>query len=48
MSYQLIQVNVSALDSILCVVLRKQQIVLISRSREQLSFDIVIVAVLYK
>ena len=47
MSYKLIEVPVRALYSVLYVVLRKQQIVIILRPKEHLNFDIVNVAVQY-
>jgi len=48
MSYKLIDVIVSALGSVLCVVLWKQKVVFISFLRQQLIFGIVNVAVIYK
>ena len=48
MSYQMIYVFVSALGSVLFVVLREQQIELSLVLWEQLNFNIVNVAVVYK
>jgi hypothetical protein len=48
MSYQLTHVFVCAFGSVLCVVLREQQIVLVLFPKQQLKFDIVNVTLIYK
>jgi len=48
MSYQLIHLFVSALCSVLCVLMRNQKIEIILILRQQFNFDIVNVAFIHK